>query len=485
MVTTVTQAQATRGFETAANAHADRVKSEYLGRGTNREWDNHIREYHAKISSDLANADNPSIKRLLIKANNILYEGDPPVSKSLKSDAERMELWKTLNETWLMSSQTIDPETAKKFIGRTREASNDGAAMKIWKEQLAFHAARIEAGGMSSIYLDPNVEGYSYYGHHLNRVLAHHSNGAYDNQDSSWHLVYDVLYLSWLNKGKSKSEGSIAPPPTPLEGVQSLPGTADQSHRGNNYSPADGETESQSGSTSSYNGQSGTRRESDSSLLAAQRRIIERGTLSEKKILAATSGNAEVLDKLARNALDGSNLSRFVKGSLLYTLLDNENLTSDSLDYIARNSKRKKTKLEVVRHPNVSQDTLAYVVEDSRRAVRRAAVSSPVMSEDTRAEHSVSESLSVMAEAVKHLKNPAVIDLTVQSAVEGSFMRKITDAGPGLGPRQKRVITNAAANPNTSNATLERILKLAEEINAQNLVDSVKKELDRRKNVTA
>ena len=484
MVTTVPQAQATIDFATAANAHAGRVKSEYLGRGTNREWDNHIREYYIKISSDLANARDPNIKRLLKKANNILYEGDPPVSKSLKSDAERMELWKTLNETWLMSSQTIDPKTAEDFIKMTRKASKIDDAVPIWHQQLAFHAARIETGGMSNIYLDPTVEGYSYYSHHLNRVLAHHSNGAYDNQDPSWHLVYDVLYLSWLNKGKSQN-GPDAPPPIPSEGTQLLPGAVGDNPNDKNHNPVDDTTEYPGNGTYSNNRQSGGKYSASSALQAAQRRIIERGTMSEQKILAATSDNAEVLDQLSKKALEGSNLSRFVKGSLLYTLLDNENLTSDSLDYIARNSKRKKTKLEVARHQNVSQDTLAYLVEDSRRAVRRVAVSSPVMSEDVRAEHSVAESLSVMAEAVKHVKDPKLIDLTVSSALEGSIMRKLARAGPGIGPRQEKVLANAVTNPNTSEATLDRIQKLAEDIGGGSLVDLVKKERLRRENVSS
>ncbi len=489
MVTSVPQAQANRNFTADANAHADNVKSGYLGRGTNREWDNHIREYYSKISSDLVNSENPDVNRLLKKAQNILYDtsGKSPIPKSLKSDAERMELWQALNETWLRSSETIDPNTAKNFIARTRSASDSGAAMSIWKEQLAFHAERIENGGLSSRYLDPTVEGYQYYSHHLNKVLEHHTNSAYDNQDPSWHLVYDVLYLSWLNKGQSKIPGSGAPPPTPLEGVQSLPGAAAQIGNENNYDSASSGTESHgvsAGSAYSYNGQSGGMRGASSSLLAAQKRILDRGTISEQKILAATSDNAEVLDRLARKALEGSNLNRFVKGSLLYTLLDNENLTSDSLDYVARNSKRKKTKLEVARHQNVSQETLAYLVEDSRKAVRRIAVSSPVMSENVRAEHSVAENLSVMAEAVKHLKDPATIDLTVRSALEGSIMRKLARAGPGIGPRQEKVLSNAITNSNTSDATLERILKLAEDIGEMSLIESAKKERSRRENVS-
>ena len=225
MVTFVSQAQATRDFATAAKVHADNIKSEYLGRGTNREWDNHIREYYSKIlydltkgTSDLKTKEDSEVKRLLKKAQDILYTGNPPtIQKSLKSDAERMELWKALNETWLRTNQTIDSKTAKEFIIMTRKASKIDDAMPIWKNQLALHVERIETGGLIGTYLDPTVEGYQYYSYHLNIVLAHHSNGAYDNQDSSWHLVYDVLYLSWFNNGKSQSQGPSAPPLMPIE----------------------------------------------------------------------------------------------------------------------------------------------------------------------------------------------------------------------------------------------------------------------------
>jgi hypothetical protein len=260
-----------------------------------------------------------------------------------------------------------------------------------------------------------------------------------------------------LNKSRSDSPSSVGLRSTPFEMVQPSPDSAAQSRIENNYSPADSGTEFQNSGVHFNNTKPSNSRGPISSLLAAERRIIDHGTLSAQKIIAATSDNAEVLNRLAHKALEGRYFSKFVKGSLLYTLLDNENLGADSLDYIARNAKRKKTMLEVAKHQNVSQVTLEYLVEVSRREVMRIAVSSPITSDMVKAQHSVAESLTVMAEAVKHLYDPNAIDLAVRSAAEGSIWRKLNTWVVGVGPSQNRLMRNAIRNSNTSDATLEWI----------------------------
>jgi hypothetical protein len=460
----------------ASNAHANRIKNEYKSRGTEREWDNHIREYYKKLTDNINNP-NAKQKELIKRARNILFDPNDKhndIPRTMMSDAERMELWKTLNELWLMSSQTIDPSNANALIDETGKAANSADAMKVWKKQLALHAEKIETGGMQNRFLDPTVEGHEYYNHHFQNIMTHHSNQEYDNDDASWYLVYDVLYKSWGNERGGNTSG---PPPTPMDGILNTPVNPTNNQNGN---PTNNQNSNQNGNTSNNQNNNAYDTANLDPLAIAQLRIVDNGTISEQKIVAATSNNPYVLDKLAKKSLEGSNLSRYVKGSVLYNLLENENLNSDSLDYIARNSKRKKTKLKVAKHLNVSQETLSYLIEDSRRAVRKAVVSNPAISERDLASHSVAESLTVMAEAVKHIRDPRLIDLTVQSAIEGSAMRKVSNYSFGLGPRQVRVLENAIENHNTSNETIEKIAEIARSSTIKYIVDLAEEELRRR-----